>query len=61
MKDHHIQTFKDSSLTFKMIHIEGGIFDMGSNDVEATNWEKLVYTVHNIPRVVSLLQGCSYF
>ena len=41
----HIQTFKDSPLTFKMIHIEGGTFDMGSNDEEATSWEKLVHTV----------------
>jgi formylglycine-generating enzyme len=28
----HIQTFDDSPLTFKMIAIEGGIFDMGSED-----------------------------
>ena len=45
MKDHHIQTFKDSPLTFKMIHIEGGTFDMGSNDKEAYGDEKPVHPV----------------
>jgi formylglycine-generating enzyme len=32
MRYDHIQTFQDTSLTFKMIHIEGDSFDMGSRD-----------------------------
>jgi formylglycine-generating enzyme len=45
MTNHHIQTFKDSPLSFKMIHIEGGTFDMGSNDEAAFGDEKLVHPV----------------
>ena len=41
----HIQTFKDNPLTFKMIAIEGGIFDMGSDDSEAYDDEKPVHKV----------------
>ncbi len=45
MTDHHIQRFKDSPLTFKMIRIEGGTFDMGSNDEEAYGDEKHIHAV----------------
>ena len=38
----HIQTFKDNLLSFKMIAIEGGTFDMGSNEYNA---EKPIHAV----------------
>ena len=44
MKDHR-QTFKNNPLTFKMIAIQGGTFDMGSDDNEASDYEKPVHKV----------------
>ena len=41
----HIQTFKDNPLTFTMIHIEGGTFEMGSHDEEVYDDEKHVHSV----------------
>jgi formylglycine-generating enzyme len=42
---HHVQTFKDNPFTFTMRHVEGGIFDMGSNDKDAFEDEKPVFSV----------------
>ena len=42
MKDHR-QTFKNNPLTFKMIAIQGGTFDMGSDDNEAYPHENPIH------------------
>jgi formylglycine-generating enzyme len=42
---HHLQTFKDNPFTFTMRHVEGGTFDMGSNDKDAYDDEKPVHSV----------------
>ncbi len=41
----HLQTFRDNPLTFNMIAIEGGTFDMGSEGENAENNEKPVHAV----------------
>lgn len=43
--ENHLQTFKDHPLSFSMIAIEGGTFDMGSEDSEAYDDEKPVHSV----------------
>jgi formylglycine-generating enzyme len=41
----HIQTFRNNPFTFTMKHVEGGTFDMGSNDAEAFVDEKPIHAV----------------
>ena len=43
--ENHLQIFKDHPLSFSMIAIEGGTFDMGSDDSEAFDREKPVHSV----------------
>jgi formylglycine-generating enzyme len=43
---HHLQTFKDNPFSFTMRHVEGGTFDMGSDDDEAYDDEKPVHSVN---------------
>ena len=40
--NHHTLSLPNSDLSFKMIHIEEGIFDMGSNNYD---WEKPIHKV----------------
>jgi formylglycine-generating enzyme len=42
---HHVQTFKDNPFSFTMRHVEGGTFDMGSNDKNAHIYEQYIHPV----------------
>jgi formylglycine-generating enzyme len=42
---HHLQTFKDNPFSFTMRHVEGGTFDMGSDDTDAYGYEKPIHSV----------------
>ena len=40
-----VETFTVEGVSFRMVRVEGGTFQMGSNDSEALDWEKPVHQV----------------
>ena len=43
--DKDVKTYKVGDVSFNMVYVQGGTFQMGSNDSEAFSWEKPIHSV----------------